>query len=207
MTRPVRSALTRRREQVLAFIREHAARTGAPPTVREIAAALGIPSPNAVTGHLRALERAGLIERTPRRSRGIRAVAAPATGGIPILGRIAAGRPIYAEENIEGTITPDPFLARDASETFVLKVQGDSMTGDAILPGDYIFVRRQPVAERGQIVVALIDDEATVKRYFPGHDTVRLVASNPSYPPIEVRPEDGRRFEVLGVVTGVFRRM
>ncbi|MBM4397875.1 MAG: transcriptional repressor LexA [Deltaproteobacteria bacterium] len=208
--------LTKRREQVLAFIRDHAARTGAPPTVREIAAGLGIPSPNAVVGHLAALQRMGVIERSPRRARGIRTVSAlpplslpipEVVPGIPILGRIAAGRPIYADENVEGTIAADPFLVRDRAETFVLRVQGDSMSGDAILPGDYIFVRRQPVAERGQIVVALIDDEATVKRYFPEPRRVRLVASNPAYAPIVIRQEDGRRFEVLGVVTGVFRRV
>ena len=197
--------LTRRREQVLAFVRDYVNKNGSPPTIREIAAGLGIPSHTAVVGHLEALERAGLITRTPHRSRGIRPLASQR--GIPVLGRIAAGKPIYAEENIEGEIVPDPFLVRAPDETFVLKVEGDSMTGDAILPGDYIFVRRQPAADPGQIVVALIDSEATVKRYYPESGAIRLVPSNPLHAPIVLRPEDGRRFEILGVVTGVFRRL
>ena len=198
-------APTRRQQQVLDFIQRHVARQGVPPTVREIGAGLGLASTNAVAGHLKALVRLGALDKVPRKSRGLRSGTMPAPGTVPILGRIAAGRPIYAQENLEGALIADPFLVRDGAETFVLRVEGESMTGDGILPGDYIFVRRQPTAEPGQIVVALIDDEATVKRFAPGADCVRLLASNPAFPPIEVTGT--QRFEVLGVVTGVFRRM
>jgi repressor LexA len=190
---------------VLDFVRAHVARHGAPPTVREIGAGLGIASTNAVSDHLKALVRAGLIEKVPHRSRGLRAASIPVPGTLPVLGRIAAGRPIYATENVEGSIVADPFLVRDGSETFVLRVEGDSMNGDGILPGDYLFVRRQQSADRGQVVVALIEDEATVKRLDFHRGRVRLLASNPAYDPIEVG--EGRRLEILGVVTGVFRRM
>jgi len=197
---------TARQLTVLDFIQRHSRRTGAPPTVREIASALGFASTNAVACHVDALERHGLLERRPHSSRGLRA-SEGARGGIPILGRIAAGTPITAVENLEGYLTPDPFLVGDGEDTFVLRVQGDSMTGDGILPGDYIIVHRQPVAERGRIVVAMVDDEATVKHWQADEDAVRLLASNPAYPPIEIRPGDGRQVEVLGVVTGVFRKV
>ena len=200
------SGPTPRQLEVLQFIQRHARRNGAPPTVREIAKALGVASTNAVACHIDALVRHGLLERHPHSSRGLR-VGSGSPGGIPILGRVAAGRPITAQEDLEGYLAPDPFLVGDGDDTFVLHVQGDSMTGDGILPGDYVIVRRQPVAERGRIVVAMVEDEATVKHWQPDADVGRLVASNPAYPPIEVRPGDGRRVEVLGVVTGVFRRM
>ncbi len=196
---------TRRQQQVLEFIQRHVARHGVPPTVREIGAGLGLASTNAVAGHLKALVRRGSLDKVPHQSRGLRAGTTPARGTVPILGRIAAGRPIYAEENLEGALIADPFLVRDGAETFVLRVEGESMTGDGILPGDYIFVRRQPTAEPGQIVVALIDDEATVKRFDPGPGRVRLLPSNPAFPPIEVTA--AQRLELLGVVTGVFRRV
>lgn len=194
---------TARQVQVLDFVRSHIARYGVPPTVREIGEALQISSTNAVAGHLRALERAGLIEKMPRRSRGLRTTVMP--HAIPIIGRIAAGRPIYAAENIEGSIVADPFFVSDANDAFVLKVEGDSMTGDAILPGDYLVVRRQPVVEQGQIAVVLIDDEATVKRISYENGRMQLLSSNPSYPPIEVREDS--RVEVIGVVIGVLRRL
>ncbi|HOI09164.1 MAG TPA: transcriptional repressor LexA [Myxococcota bacterium] len=198
--------LTPRQRQVLAFVRDCTARQGAPPTVREIAAGLGFASTNAVAGHLDALARAGVLSRSPRRSRGLRVTGAEAAGSIPILGRIAAGRPILAVENREGQVAPDAFLGTEPD--FALRVQGDSMTGDGILPGDLIFVRNQPVARRGEIVVALLDDEATVKRFQPDPDGLRatLVASNPAYPPIPVDLSDDR-FRILGVVVGVFRKV
>lgn len=200
-----RDRLTPRQREVLDFIERRTAESGAPPTVREIGQALGIWSTNAVAGHLAALERHGVLTRLPHRSRGLRTAARPGT--IPILGPIAAGRPIFADENLEGSLAADPFLVREPDETFALRVEGDSMTGDGILEGDYILVRKGPTADRGKIVVALLDDEATVKHYVPGEDCVQLVASNPAYAPIEVRPGDGRRFEILGTVVGVVRRM
>lgn len=200
--------LTPRQQEVLRFISDFTESSGAPPTVREIAAAMGFASTNAVSDHLAALERAGCIERRSNRSRGIRLTAITrktGAGQIPILGKIAAGRPIYASENLEGYLSPDPFFIRDTAETFVLCVTGDSMIGDGILDDDYIFVRRQPVAENGEIVVALIDDDATVKRYSRTASGISLLPSNPAFKPIVVRPSD--RFEILGVVTGVFRKI
>ncbi|HOA12565.1 MAG TPA: transcriptional repressor LexA [Myxococcota bacterium] len=200
--------LTARQQEVLDFITSFTESSGAPPTVREIASAMGFASTNAVSDHLAAIERAGFIERRSNRSRGIRVTAQARTSGagqIPILGRIAAGRPIYAAENLEGYLSPDPFFIRDTAETFVLCVTGRSMIGDGILDGDYIFVRRQPVADAGDIVVALIDDEATVKRYTRTSAGIALMPSNPDFKPIVVRPDD--HFEILGVVTGVFRKM
>jgi repressor LexA len=198
--------LTPRQRQVLAFVADYTARNGAPPTVREIAAGLGIASTNAVAGHLDALARAGALTRSPRRARGLRVPEAPQTRSIPILGRIAAGRPILAVENREGSLPPDGFLGTEPD--FALRVQGDSMTGDGILPGDLIFVRSSPVAQRGEIVVAMLDDEATVKRFLPEADgrTAALAASNPAYRPIEVDLQD-ERFRILGVVVGVFRKV
>lgn len=203
--------LTPAQRQVLDFIRDYLAREGMPPTIREVAEALGFASTNAVACHLARLRQMGFLTHRPRRSRGSR----PVEGGVsrrvrvPILGRIAAGRPIMAEENLEGWLEADAFWARgDAESTFVLRVQGDSMLGDGIRPGDYLFVRRQSFADSGAIVVALLDDEATVKRFepIPGGG-VRLVASNPAHAPIEVRPQDAVRFEVLGVVVGLYRRL
>lgn len=198
--------LTPRQRQVLAFVTDFSVKNGAPPTVREIASALGIASTNAVAGHLDALARAGVLTRSPRRARGLRVADTAAPRSIPILGRIAAGRPILAVENHEGSLAPDGFLGTEPD--FALRVQGDSMTGDGILPGDLIFVRAGPVARRGEIVVAMLEDEATVKRFLPEPDgrTARLAASNPVYPPIEVDLQD-ERFRILGVVVGVFRKV
>lgn len=198
--------MTARQQEVLDFITRFSQTAGAPPTVREIAAGMGFASTNAVSDHLAALERAGMIDRRSNRSRGIRVRSAGTVGQgqIPILGRIAAGRPIYASENLEGYLQPDPFFIRDTADTFVLRVQGSSMTGDGILDGDYIFVRRQPVARPNEIVVAMIDDDATVKRYLKTADGIELLPSNPDYRPIRVKPTS--RFEILGIVTGVFRK-
>jgi len=198
--------LTARQQEVLDFITRFTESSGAPPTVREIAAGMGFASTNAVSDHLAAIERSGYIERRSNRSRGIRVKTAAnaGQGKIPILGRIAAGRPIYASENLEGYLSPDPFFIRDTADTFVLKVSGSSMIGDGILDGDFIFVRRQPVARPNEIVVALIDDDATVKRYSRTPDGIVLLPSNPDFKPIHVKQTS--RFEILGVVTGVFRK-
>lgn len=200
---------TRRQQQVLDFVTVFTRDHGMPPTVREIAAGLGIASTNAVAGHIAALRRKGLLEKRPGKSRGILVPEgrAPDRHRVPVLGRIAAGRPIQAEENLEGHITADPFMVRDPDQTFVLKVEGDSMTGDGILPGDYLFVRQQPVADNGEIVVALIEEEATVKRYFRDADgTIRLAASNPAYGDMTFQGNDIARFEILGIMTGLYRR-
>lgn len=201
-----RDRLTPRQCQVLAFVQSYTTRHGAPPTVREIASGMGMASTNAVACHLDALARAGVLSRAPRRSRGLRVHDAATPDAVPILGRIAAGQPILAAENVEGVLRPDGFPG--TRPDFALRVQGDSMTGDGILPGDLIFVQNRPVAERGEIVVALLDDEATVKRFVPGPDGrhATLTASNPAYAPIPVDLRD-ERFRILGVVVGVFRRL
>ncbi|NOZ00824.1 MAG: transcriptional repressor LexA [Deltaproteobacteria bacterium] len=201
---------TKRQKRVLDFISDFQLENGMPPTVREIAAGLGFASTNAVAGHLAALRRKGLLDRAPGKSRGIKVTSDPTrrVRMMPVLGRIAAGRPIHAEENVEDYVAADPFLVRGFDDSFVLKVEGDSMSGDGILPGDYIFVKRQSVAERGQIVVALIDDEATIKRYVPlNGGAVRLEASNPAYGPIDIFPESDENLEILGVMTGLYRRI
>jgi repressor LexA len=126
---------------------------------------------------------------------------------IPIIGRVAAGQPILATEHVEDTVQVDSFFLGSSKKVYGLRVQGDSMIGDGILSGDYIFVRKQLHASDGEIVVALIDDEATVKRiYFEG-DQVRFQPSNPRMAPIYVRREDFRSTMILGVVIGVYRKM
>lgn len=193
-------------QRVLRFVEEYVARQGVPPTVREVSEALGFASSNAAALHLANLCKKGFLVHRPGVARGY----LPRNPKlIPILGRIAAGRPILAEENLEGYLEADPFLARGTPEAmFVLKVEGDSMIGDGIFAGDYLFVRRQSTAQRGDIVVALLEDEATVKRFEPlPSGAVKLIPSNPAYKAIEVDPADGRRFEILGVVVGLYRRI
>ena len=198
--------LTPAQRKVLEFVIAYQAREGAPPTVREIAAALGFASTNTVACHLAQLRRKGHLTQKPKSSRGLRLLHARPRARIPILGRIAAGQPVWADQDLEGFLDSD--LLPPPDDTFVLRVEGDSMTGDGIHPGDYVFVRRQSTADPGQIVVALLDSEATVKRFERAPDgTVRLVPSNPAYAPIEVRPGDAVRFEVLGVAVAVFRRL
>jgi repressor LexA len=126
---------------------------------------------------------------------------------IPIVGRVAAGQPILAQERIEDTVQVDAFLLGTSKKVYGLRVQGDSMIGDGILPGDYIFVKKQLHADDGDIVVAMIDDEATVKRVYFEADRVRFQPSNPRMAPIYVRESDFRSTMILGVVVGVYRKL
>ena len=227
-------ALTDRQLEVLRFIARQIEDCGYPPTIREIGEALDIRSTNGVNDHLKALERKGYLTRDPAKSRALipteRArgavgegassrqtnvisfarAAARATGRlveIPIVGRVAAGQPILAQERIEDMVQVDAFLLGTNKKVYGLRVQGDSMIGDGILPGDYIFVKKQLDARDGEIVVAMIDDEATVKRvYFEG-DRVRFQPSNPRMAPIYVRESDFRSTMILGVVVGVYRKL
>jgi repressor LexA len=226
--------LTERQLEVLRFIAKEIDERGYPPTIREIGEALDITSTNGVNDHLKALERKGYLQRDPVKSRAVipTAHARRALGGhraidnvvslasrreaarattnlveIPILGRVAAGQPILAQEHIEDTVQVDSFFLGTTKRVYGLRVQGDSMIGDGILSGDYIFVKKQLQADDGEIVVALIDDEATVKRvYFEG-DRVRFQPSNPRMAPIYVRREDFRNTMILGVVVGVYRKL
>ncbi len=185
---------------------------GYPPTVREIGEAVGLASPSTVHAHLANLERAGLLKRDPTKPRALdligreRRVEQPRDDShrLPLLGQIAAGGPLLAEQDIEDYVTIDESLARG---DFVLRVKGDSMIDAGILSGDYIFVRKQLTAQRGEIVVALIGDEATVKYFYPEKDYVRFQPANKTMAPILVRAMDFKPTMLLGVVVGVFRRI
>jgi repressor LexA len=208
--------LTKRQAQTLDFIRQSIEERGYPPTLREIGESMGIRSTNGVNDHLRALERKGYLRREDMKSRALRLVgrepeAVPGTDDgmldVQVLGRVAAGLPLLAEENVIDTVKIDRMLVRGGRDVFGLKVQGDSMIDAGILNGDYIFVRKQATAERGDVVVALFGDEATVKYYFPEKDYVRFQPANEQMAPILVRASDFRPTMLLGVVVGVYRRL
>jgi repressor LexA len=211
--------LTDRQQQVLEYIRSSIADRGYPPTLREIGAHMGIRSTNGVNDHLRALERKGYLTREDMKSRALRprdtnrlpdSIPANDDQGlveVQVLGRVAAGLPLLAEENVLDTVRIDRTLVRGGKEVFGLKVTGDSMIEAGILNGDYIFVRKQLVAQRGDIVVALIGDEATVKYYYPEKDYVRFQPANAQMAPILVRASDFKPTMLLGVVVGVYRRV
>jgi len=204
--------LTDRQRQVLDFIKSEIKRMGYPPTVREIGTAVGLSSSSTVHAHLEALEAKGLILRDPSKPRALelldREPAAPTplpvrsnVVDLPLVGSVAAGMPTLAAENIEATFSLPTELVRDDS-TFVLRVKGESMIEAGILDGDYVVVREQPSAANGEIVVAQIEDEATVKRFFREPDRIRLQPENSSMEPIYARD-----VTILGKVVAVFRRM
>jgi len=203
-----RPELTKRQTMVLDFIRASIEERGYPPTIREIGTHMGIRSTNGVNDHLKALEKKGYLVRDELKSRALRpADTILEEAEIPILGRIAAGTPLLAQENVEDTVRVDSFFLGNTHQVFALRVVGESMIEDGIYDGDYIFVRKQITANAGQIVVALIEDEATVKRFYPEGDRIRLQPANASMAPIYVRKEDFRQTAILGVVCGVYRRM
>lgn len=220
--------LTDRQQQVLHYIRQSINERGYPPTLREIGAHMGIRSTNGVNDHLRALERKGYLTREDMKSRALRpkdvdglpagdkaALAArPANDQgdgelleVAVLGRIAAGQPLLANENILDTVRIERSMVRGGRDIFGLRVQGDSMIEAGILSGDYIFVRKQPTANRGDVVCALIGDEATVKYFYPEKEYIRLQPANSQMAPILVRSQDFKPTMLLGVVVGVYRRM
>ena len=202
MTEP---ELTQRQREVFDFIRGYARDHGYPPAVRDIGRALGLASPSTVHAHLSKLERAGLVRRDPTKPRALELVAgaarAAAGAGLPLVGRVAAGQPILAEENVEEYVEV-PELAGGGQGEFVLRVAGDSMRDAGILEGDYVVVRRQDTADDGEIVVALVEDEATVKRLFRERDHIRLQPENEAMEPIRAR-----EVTILGRVVGVCRRV
>ncbi|MCX6641075.1 MAG: transcriptional repressor LexA [bacterium] len=209
MSRP----LTEKQQDILEFIRRQVIEKGYPPSIREIGAYFGIRSTNGVRGFLQALERKGEIKRSNHISRGIELIRAVAdTTGlkasvikVPIVGRVAAGTPMLAEQNIEGFLAIDSMLMK-GEETFALRVKGDSMVGAGIFDGDLVFAKPQPDLKRGDIVVAVIGDEATVKYFYPESSTVRLEPANRFFGPIVVeRSTPG--FHIAGRVVGVFRKM
>lgn len=229
--------LTKRQAQTLEYIRQSIEERGYPPTLREIGEYMGIRSTNGVNDHLRALERKGYLRREDMKSRALRLVgespealveegaeaeqsgtghvqhSAPSNDSdnlldIPIVGRVAAGLPILAEEHVIDSVRVDRGMVRGGigRGLFGLKVQGDSMIEAGILSGDYIFVRQQPTAERGQIVVAMIGEEATVKYFYPERDYIRFQPANAAMAPILVRATDFKPTMLLGVVVGLHRR-
>ena len=210
--------LTKRQEQTLDFIRHCIEERGYPPTLREIGEHMGIRSTNGVNDHLRALERKGYLRREDMKSRALQLVeqALPKTAGsanddamveIQVLGRVAAGLPLLAEEQVIDSVRVDRMMVRGGRDVFGLRVSGDSMIEAGILNGDYIFVRKQSTADRGDIVVALIGDEATVKYYFPEKDYVAFKPANSQMAPILVRATDFKPTMLLGKVIGVFRKL
>jgi repressor LexA len=198
--------LTKRQKEIFEFIRRYAGKYGYPPTVREIGKAVGLHSSSTVHAHLANLEKSGLLRRDPSKPRAIellvdRAKKAIRPAGLPLVGQVAAGQPVLAEENIEEYLqVPDVIGGEDGD--YVLRVRGDSMKDAGILEGDYVVVRPADDADDGNIVVALIGDEATVKRFFHEGDHVRLQPENKAMKPI--RTTEAR---LLGTVVGVFRRV
>ena len=195
--------LTSRQAQVLDLIRQYIADTGYPPTRADIARELGFRSPNAAEEHLKALARKGAIEMIPGTSRGIRL---PDESGIPIVGRVAAGSPILATEHIEDRVElPAGFFHPRAD--FLLRVRGDSMIDAGILDGDLLAVHKTPEASNGQIVVARVEDEVTVKRFqrTRQRNRVLLLPENEDYQPIEVDLKE-QPFQIEGLSVGVIRQ-
>jgi repressor LexA len=214
-----REILTKRQQEVLDFIASSIDQRGFPPTLREIGEHFGIRSTNGVNDHLKALEKKGYLRREDLKSRAMRPVGPgrAATGftgamneefvDVPILGRVAAGAPLLAVENVEDTVRIDRFFLGSHREVFALRVVGESMIDDGIHDGDYVFVKKAPAAHAGEIVVAMIDGEATVKRYFPEGDTIRFQPANARMAPIVVRRRDFRSVDIIGIVVGVYRRL
>jgi repressor LexA len=200
--------LTKRQRAILNYIEREVRTVGIPPSIRQIGVALGISSTNGVRAHLQALEKKGYIHRSSRTSRGIasldslqrrHAKVGHGTVEVPILGRVTAGQPILAVENHEGTLQLDPDLVH-GTDTFALRIEGDSMIGAGILDGDYVLVRPQHNAENGDIVVALLDEHVTVKRFYREAEGCRLQPENPRFQPMYV-PE----VQLCGKVVSLIR--
>ncbi len=203
--------LTKRQQEIFDFIRRYSAKYGYPPTVRDIGKAVGLASSSTVHAHLANLEKIGLLRRDPSKPRAIelldRAVGSAVESvrgmvreeGLPLLGSVAAGQPILAEENIEEYV-PVPELAGGGDGEYVLRIRGDSMKDAGILEGDYVVVRPQDSAQDGEVVVALLGEEATVKRFFREPDHIRLQPENEAMEPIR-----SKEVKVLGRVVGLLR--
>ncbi len=196
--------LSKRQREIFDFISRYLSRHGYPPTVREIGKAVGLHSSSTVHAHLSKLEKLGVLKRDPTKPRAIevmveRAKRAVRPTGLPLVGHVAAGEPIVAEENVEEYLQVPDVIGGEAGD-YILRVRGDSMIEAGILDGDFAVVRPAQQARNGEIVVALIEDEATVKRYFRERDHIRLQPENKAMKPI--RSSDA---QLLGRVVGVFR--
>ncbi|CAN5576911.1 transcriptional repressor LexA [soil metagenome] len=198
--------LTTKQEQILQYILDYVQKEGYPPSIREIGKDFNIGSLRGVTVHLDALERKGYISRsnTPRSIKVVHPdyQVENRVMMLPLLGNIAAGVPIHAQENVEDMVPIPTEMVRNANGAFVLRVQGDSMIGDGILQGDLVVIRPQATANQGDIVAALLGEEATVKRIDFSSKGVKLIASNPAYQPIPVDNEESR---IIGRVIGLIR--
>ncbi len=205
MTSKLTDQLTDRQARILEYIRYQNKARNYPPSVREIGEAVGLSSSSTVHNHLNQLERRGLIRRDPSKSRTVQLVQDESVDkqrrnavSVPIVGNVAAGAPILAEQNIEDHILLSPEMAQDGN--FLLRVRGDSMINAGILDGDLVLVKPQQEASNGNIVVALVDNDATVKRFERGNGHVKLIAENPAYEPIVTS-----NVSLVGVVRGVIR--
>jgi repressor LexA len=200
-------SLTKRQREIFDFIKRYSSEHGYPPTVRDIGKAIGLTSSSTVHAHLSNLEKLGLVRRDPTKPRALELLGeaakkvVPGPSGLPLVGRVAAGSPILAEENVEEYVEV-PQLAGGEDGEYILRVRGDSMKDAGILDGDFVVVQRQETANNGEIVVALVGEEATVKRYFRESDHIRLQPENEAMEPIRTREA-----VVMGRVVGVFRRV
>src|SRR5687768_3509 len=205
--------LTKRQQEIFDFIKRYSAKYGYPPTVRDIGKAVGLASSSTVHAHLSNLEKVGLLRRDPSKPRalelldravggvreGVRDIVGP--GRLPLVGHVAAGQPVLAEENIEDYVEVPAAAGGDTGE-YLLRVRGESMKDAGILEGDFVVVRPQETAEDGEIVVALVGEEATVKRFFREADHVRLQPENATMKPIR-----SKEVRVLGRVVGLLRSL
>lgn len=200
------SRLTRRQQEILTFVHRYTESHGYPPSVREIGRAMGLTSSSTVHSHLEALSRKGFLRRDPSKPRALEILRderapLPRTVSLPVIGQVTAGTPILAEQNIEDYVALPADLL-NGSEAFVLKVRGDSMIDDGILDGDLLIVRRQPTASNGDIVVARLGEEATVKRFYREGERIRLQPANQALQPVYVRD-----VVIEGKAVGVLRRL
>jgi repressor LexA len=198
--------LTKRQKEIFDFIGKYAAKYGYPPTVREIGKAVGLHSSSTVHAHLANLEKIGLLRRDPTKPRAIellvdKAKKAIRSPGLPLVGEVAAGEPVLAEERIEEYLEVPEVIGGETGD-YILRVKGDSMKDAGILEGDYVIVRPSQIAGDGEIVVALIEEEATVKRFYKEKEQVRLEPANKAYKPIRTSEA-----QLLGRVVGMFRRV
>jgi repressor LexA len=196
--------LTKRQKEIFDYIRKYSSKHGYPPTVREIGKAVGLHSSSTVHAHLANLEKIGLLKRDPTKPRAIELLVDRARKmmrgpGLPLVGQVAAGEPVLAEEHIEEYLDVPAVIGGETGD-YILRIKGDSMKDAGILEGDFVVVRPAEDADNGEIVVALLDDEATVKRFYREKDQIRLEPANKAYKPIKTREA-----ELLGKVVGVFR--
>ena len=202
--------ISKKQSEILEYIKNEILNRGFPPSVREICEAVNLKSTSSVHSHLETLEKNGYIRRDPTKPRAIEIVddnfnlVRRETVNVPIIGKVAAGQPLLAVENVEGYF-PIPSEYMPNNKTFMLVVQGDSMVNAGIFNGDYVVVEQQPTTENGQKVVALVDDSATVKTFYKEDGYIRLQPENDAMEPIIVEPD--QTFQILGRVIGVFRFM